>query len=153
MAGDINHVTLVGRLTREPELRHLPSGQPVLQLGVAVNGRQKDEMGNWIDKPNFFDVKVFGNQAETLAQHLAKGRRIGVDGRLDWSSWEAQDGSKRSKVEVVAFQVQFLDSRGDSGGEGPPQGSGEGTYVKTGGGVQPNGGDFEPKTQEDDIPF
>ena len=92
MAGDINRVTLVGRLTRDPELRHLPSGQPVLQLGIAVNGRQKDERGNWTDKPNFFDVKVFGNQAETLATHLAKGRRVGIDGRLDWSSWEAQDG-------------------------------------------------------------
>jgi single-strand DNA-binding protein len=113
MAGDINRVTLVGRLTRDPELRHLPSGTPVLQLGVANNGRQKDESGNWTDKPNFFDVKVFGNQAEMLAQHLAKGRRVGIDGRLDWSSWEAQDGTKRSKVEIVAFQVQFLDSRGD----------------------------------------
>ena len=92
MAGDINHVTLVGRLTRDPELRHLPSGTPVLQLGLAVNGRQKDDGDNWIDKPNFFDVKVFGNQAEMLSNHLAKGRRIGVDGRLDWSSWEAQDG-------------------------------------------------------------
>jgi single-strand DNA-binding protein len=118
MAGDINRVTLVGRLTRDPELRHLPSGQPVLQLGLAVNGRQRDDGGNWIDKPNFFDVKVFGNQAESLSQHLVKGRRIGVDGRLDWSSWEAQDGSKRSKVEVVAFQVQFLDSRGDGEGGG-----------------------------------
>src|ERR671931_1109165 len=115
MAGDINRVTLVGRLTRDPELRHLPSGSPVLQLGVAVNGRQKDETGNWVDKPNFFDVKVFGNQAEMLAQHLSKGRRIGVDGRLDWSSWEAQDGTKRSKVEVVAQSVQFLDSKGDAG--------------------------------------
>ena len=113
MAGDINRVTIVGRLTRDPELRHLPSGNPVLQLGVAVNGRQKDETGNWVDKPNFFDVKVFGNQAEMLAQHLSKGRRIGVDGRLDWSSWEAQDGSKRSKVEIVAQSVQFLDSRGE----------------------------------------
>ena len=75
MAGDINRVTLVGRLTRDPELRHLPSGSPVLQLGVACNGRQKDEAGNWTDKPNFFDVKVFGNQAEMLSQHLAKGRR------------------------------------------------------------------------------
>ena len=74
MAGDINRVTLVGRLTRDPELRHLPSGSPVLQLGVACNGRQKDEAGNWTDKPNFFDVKVFGNQAEMLSQHLAKGR-------------------------------------------------------------------------------
>ena len=110
MAGDINRVTLVGRLTRDPELRHLPSGSPVLQLGLAVNGRQKDDAGNWTDKPNFFDVKVFGNQAEMLSQHLAKGRRVGIDGRLDWSSWEAQDGSKRSKVEEYRLQ--------QSGGKG-----------------------------------
>ena len=117
MAGDINRVVLVGRLTRDPEVRHLPSGQPVLQLGIAVNGRTQDAGGNWVDKPNFFDVKLFGNRAESLAPHLAKGRRIGVDGRLDWSSWEAQDGSKRSKVEVVAFDIQFLDSRGDGEGQ------------------------------------
>jgi len=66
MAGDINRVTIVGRLTRDPELAHLPSGTAVLKLGVAVNGRQKDESGNWTDKPNFFDVKVFGNQADAL---------------------------------------------------------------------------------------
>jgi single-strand DNA-binding protein len=143
MAGDINRVTLVGRLTRDPELRHLPSGQPVLQLGLAVNGRQRDEAGNWTDKPNFFDVKVFGNQAETLSQHLAKGRRVGIDGRLDWSSWEAQDGSKRSKVEVVAFQVQFLDSRGDAGAEAPQ-------YVPTAD-VAADTSDFSPS--DDDIPF
>ena len=113
MAGDINRVTIVGRLTRDPELRHLPSGTAVLQLGVAVNGRQKDEGGNWIDKPNFFDVKVFGNQADTLNTHLSKGRRIGVDGRLDWSSW--------SKVEIIAQSVQFLDSRGEAGGDGERQ--------------------------------
>ena len=153
MAGDINRVTLVGRLTRDPELRHLPSGSPVLQLGVACNGRQKDEAGNWTDKPNFFDVKVFGNQAEMLSQHLAKGRRVGIDGRLDWSSWEAQDGSKRSKVEVVAFDIQFLDSRGE--GEYPSTGEPQ-QYVKTGGGgdVNPDTSDFGPKTgADDDIPF
>jgi len=143
MAGDINRVTLVGRLTREPELRHLPSGQPVLQLGLAVNGRQRDEAGNWVDKPNFFDVKVFGNQAEMLSQHLAKGRRVGIDGRLDWSSWESQDGSKRSKVEIVAFQVQFLDSRGEAGGEAPQ-------YVPTAD-VAADTSDFSPA--DDDIPF
>lgn len=150
MAGDINRVTLVGRLTRDPELRHLPSGTQVLQLGVAVNGRQKDDAGNWIDKPNFFDVKVFGNQAEMLSQHLAKGRRIGVDGRLDWSSWEAQDGSKRSKVEVIAQSVQFLDSRGDSEGGQQP-----GVFVPAGATAEPNadfggGGGAAP---DDDIPF
>jgi single-strand DNA-binding protein len=147
MAGDINRVTLVGRLTRDPELRHLPSGTQVLQLGVAVNGRQKDDAGNWTDKPNFFDVKVFGNQAEMLAQHLGKGRRIGVDGRLDWSSWEAQDGSKRSKVEVIAQSVQFLDSRGDAEG-GQPQ------FVPAGATAEPNA-DFGGggAAADDDIPF
>ena len=148
MAGDINRVTLVGRLTRDPELRHLPSGSPVLQLGLAVNGRQKDEAGNWTDKPNFFDVKVFGNQAEMLSMHLSKGRRVGIDGRLDWSSWEAQDGSKRSKVEVVAFQVQFLDSRTD--GEGG--GGGQREYVPAGD-VAANQTDFTPAATDDDIPF
>jgi single-strand DNA-binding protein len=144
MAGDINRVTLVGRLTRDPELRHLPSGTPVLQMGLAVNGRQKDDAGNWTDKPNFFDIKVFGNQAEMLSQHLAKGRRIGVDGRLDWSSWEAADGTKRSKVEVVAQSVQFLDSRTD--GEQT-----ERQFVPAGAAEQ--GGDFPPSPADDDIPF
>ena len=143
---NINRVVLVGNLTKDPELRHLPSGTPVLQLGLANNGRQKDDAGNWTDKPNFFDVKIFGNQAEMLAQHLAKGRRIGIDGRLDWSSWEAQDGSKRSKVEIVAFQIQFLDSRGE-GGEGQsyiPQSdvnADQSDFVKAG------------ATTDDDIPF
>jgi single-strand DNA-binding protein len=143
VAGDINRVTLVGRLTRDPELRHLPSGSAVLQLGLAVNGRQRDDAGNWTDKPNFFDIKVFGNQAETLAQHLAKGRRVGVDGRLDWSSWEAQDGTKRSKVEVVAQTVQFLDSRMDA------EGGGERQFVPAGAG---DDADLAAGA-DDDIPF
>jgi single-strand DNA-binding protein len=141
---DINRVTLVGRLTRDPELRALPSGTSVLNLGLAVNGRQKDSSGNWIDKPNFFDVKVFGAQAEMLANHLAKGRRIGVDGRLDWSSWEAQDGGKRSKVEVVAQSVQFLDSRGDSDAGGGNQ------FVPAGASA---GSDADFQGSDDDIPF
>ena len=145
MAGDINRVVLVGRLTRDPEVRHLPSGQPVLQLGLAVNGRQKDDMGNWVDKPNFFDVKLFGPRAESLSQYLSKGKRIGIDGRLDWSSWE-QDGAKRSKVEIVAFDIQFLDSRGD--GEGRPDGG----YIPTSD-VKANTEDFAPQAADDDIPF
>jgi single-strand DNA-binding protein len=143
---DINRVTLVGRLTRDPELRALPSGSSVLNLGLAVNGRQKDSSGNWIDKPNFFDVKVFGAQADMLANHLAKGRRIGVDGRLDWSSWEAQDGGKRSKVEVVAQSVQFLDSRGDEGGGG----GGGNQFVPAGASA---GSDADFQGSDDDIPF
>ncbi|MDX6370020.1 MAG: single-strand DNA-binding protein [Gaiellaceae bacterium] len=149
MAGDINRVTIVGRLTRDPELAHLPSGTAVLKLGVAVNGRQKDEAGNWTDKPNFFDVKVFGNQADALNNHLAKGRRVGVDGRLDWSSWEAQDGSKRSKVEIVAQSVQFLDSRGEAGGGG---GDGERQFVPAA--ATAGNEDFSSSASaDDDIPF
>ncbi|HEY8726196.1 MAG TPA: single-stranded DNA-binding protein [Gaiellaceae bacterium] len=147
MAGDINRVTIVGRLTRDPELAHLPSGTAVLKLGVAVNGRQKDEGGNWIDKPNFFDVKVFGNQADALNNHLAKGRRVGVDGRLDWSSWEAQDGTKRSKVEIVAQSVQFLDSRQDAGGGG---GDGERQFVPA---AATAGNEDFAASADDDIPF
>ena len=143
MAGDINRVTLVGRLTRDPELRHLPSGTPVLEMGVAVNGRMQDDAGNWVDKPNFFDVKVYGNQAEMLSQHLAKGRRIGIDGRLDWRSWEAQDGTKRSKVDVVAQTVQFLDSRQDGA---------ESAYVPAGA-TAGGGDDFPTSPTDDDIPF
>jgi single-strand DNA-binding protein len=143
---DINRVTLVGRLTRDPELRALPSGTSVLSLGLAVNGRQKDQTGNWIDKPNFFDVKVFGGQADMLANHLAKGRRVGVDGRLDWSSWEAQDGTKRSKVEVVAQSVQFLDSRGEGGAGG----DGGNQFVPAGASA---GSDADFQGSDDDIPF
>jgi len=145
MAGDINRVTLVGRLTRDPELRHLPSGSPVLEFGLAVNGRQQDSGGQWVDKPNFFDVKVYGNQAEFLSQYLQKGRRVGIDGRLDWRSWEAQDGTKRSKVDVVAQTVQFLDSRGE--GEG-----GGGQFVPAGA-TASQGADFPPAAADDDIPF
>jgi single-strand DNA-binding protein len=145
MAGDINRVTLVGRLTRDPELKHLPSGSAVLELGLAVNGRKQDASGQWVDKPNFFDVKVFGNQAEMLSQHLGKGRRIGVDGRLDWSSWESQDGGKRSKVEVIAQSVQFLDSRNDGG-------DGGGSFVPAGA-AQSSSADFPSSPTDDDIPF
>ncbi|HEV7641793.1 MAG TPA: single-stranded DNA-binding protein [Gaiellaceae bacterium] len=140
---DINRVTLVGRLTRDPELRGLPSGTSVLNLGLAVNGRQKDQAGNWTEKPNFFDVKVFGAQADMLANHLSKGRRIGVDGRLEWSSWDAQDGTKRSKVEVVAQSVQFLDSRGDGDGGGNQ-------FVPAGASA---GSDADFQGSDDDIPF
>ena len=97
-------------------------------------------------KGEVVDVKVFGNQAEMLMNHLTKGRRVGIDGRLDWSSWEAQDGSKRSKVEVVAQDVQFLDSRQD--GEGG--GGGQSQFVPAG--VPAEKADFGAAA-DDDIPF
>jgi len=111
---NINRVVLVGNLTKDPELRHTPSGTAVCKLRLAVNTRQKDgQTGEWGDKPNYFDVTVWGNQGESCAQYLAKGRPVGVDGRLDWREWDAQDGTKRQAVEIIADSVQFLGSRQD----------------------------------------
>src|ERR671911_764198 len=118
MPADLNRVTLVGRLTRDPELRHTQAGDPVCSIRLAVSSRARDETGNWGDRSNYFDVTVFGRQAETASTYLAKGRRIGVDGRLSWREWQAQDGSKRQSVEGIANDVFFLDSRGDGMGQG-----------------------------------
>jgi len=107
---NINRVILVGNLTRDPELRHTPSNTAVCSLRLAVGSRRKDASGQWIEKPNYFDVTVWGNQGENCAQYLSKGRPIGVDGRLEWREWEATDGTKRQAVEIIADSVQFLGS-------------------------------------------
>ena len=109
---NINRVVLVGNLTRDPELRHTPSGMAVCSLRLAVNTRRKDSAtGEWTEKPNYFDITVWGNQGENCAQYLAKGRPVAIDGRLEWREWEAQDGSKRQSVDIIADAVQFLGSR------------------------------------------
>jgi len=111
-ATNINRVVITGNLTRDPELRSIPNGTSVCSLRVAVNGRRKDaESGQWVDKPNYFDVTVFGAQGENCAQYLAKGRPVAVEGRLNWREWEAQDGGKRQSVDIIADTVQFLGSR------------------------------------------
>jgi single-strand DNA-binding protein len=119
-ATNINVVCVTGNLTRDPELRTTSGGTSVCKLRVAVNSRRKDgQSGEWIDKPNYFDVTVFGAQGENCANYLSKGRPVAVEGRLDWSEWEAQDGSgKRSKVEIIANSVQFLGSRSDNDNSG-----------------------------------
>jgi single-strand DNA-binding protein len=142
---NINRVVLVGNLTRDPELRHTPSGTAVCKLRVAVNTRQKNQStGEWGDKPNYFDVTVWGNQAESCSQFLSKGRPIGIDGRLDWREWDAQDGTKRQAVEIIAESVQFLGGRQD--GEG-----GGNQYVPAGAAAQRD--DFTSAAVDDDIPF
>jgi single-strand DNA-binding protein len=111
-ATNINRVVITGNLTRDPELSSTPGGTSVCRLRVAVNSRRKDESGNWVDKPNYFDVTVWGAQGENCAQYLAKGRPVAVDGRLNWREWEAKDGSgKRQSVDIIADSVQFLGSR------------------------------------------
>lgn len=147
MAVNINRVIITGNLTRDPELRSLPSGFAVCKLGVAVNGRRKNASGEWEDKANFFDVTVFGAQGENAAKYLSKGRPVAIDGRLEWSQWETE-GQKRQKVEIVADSVQFLGGRDESAG-GPPAPRGD---------VTVDDGDFGPPPQVDsavdeDIPF
>jgi len=145
MAASVNRVVVVGNLTRDPELRHTPSGTPVCSLRIAVNTRRKDASGQWADKANYFSVSVFGQQAENCAQYLAKGRPVAIDGRLvEWREWE-QDGNKREAVEIVADSVQFLGSRGDGDGGG-------GGYIPADAPATP-AGDFPSSPTDDDIPF
>ena len=153
-ASNVNRVVITGNLTRDPDLRSLQSGTSVCKLRVAVNTRRKDQSGEWVDKPNYFDVTVWGAQGENCATYLSKGRPVAVDGRLEWREWEANDGSgKRQSVEIIADTVQFLGSRGDGGGEG----GGNGFRAQSD--VPADTSDFqssEPTSvgaSDDDIPF
>ena len=116
-ATNINRVVLTGNLTRDPELRSTSSGMSVCSLRVACNTRRKDQTtGDWVDKPNFFDVTVWGAQGENCARFLAKGRPVAIDGRLEWREWETPEGHKRQAIDIVADAVQFLGGREDGGG-------------------------------------
>ena len=151
MAANINRVVLVGNLTRDPELRHTPGGTAVCSLRIAVNTRRKDAAtGDWTEKPNYFDVTVWGNQGESCAQYLAKGRPVAIDGRLEWREWEAQDGTKRQAVEIIADTVQFLGGRGDGEGGGFGGGGGGNQYVPAAAAAE-SSADFGGA--DDDIPF
>jgi single-strand DNA-binding protein len=149
MAANINRVVLVGNLTRDPELRHTPSGTAVCSLRLAVNTRRKDgATGEWTEKPDYFDITVWGNQGESCAQYLSKGRPVAVDGRLEWREWDAQDGTKRQAVEIIADSVQFLGGRADGEGGGQPQ------FVPAGATAQTENADFGGGAgADDDIPF
>lgn len=121
MARSLNQVTLMGNLTRDPELRQTPTGQNVTSFSLALNRSYKDQSGEWQEATDYIDIVCWGPLAERVAQYLSKGRRCLVQGRLQSRSWE-QDGQKRSKVEVLANDVTFLDSRG--AGDSNHQGSG-----------------------------
>lgn len=122
-ASNINVVVLTGNLTRDPETRTTPGGMNITTLRIACNSRAKDASGEWVDKPNYFNVVVFGAQGDNCAKFLEKGRPVCVDGRLAWREWE-KDGNKREAVEIVAENVQFLSS-GDGAGRSEPDTSGE----------------------------
>lgn len=114
----INRVNISGNLTRDPELRSTAGGTQVLTFGVAVNDRRRNpQSGEWEDVPNYIDCVVFGNRAEPLSRFLSKGMKVAIEGKLRWSSWE-RDGQKRSKIEVIVDEVEFLSQRngGQQGG-------------------------------------
>ena len=144
---DINSVTLVGRLTRDAELRYTNSGYAVCKFAIAINRRRK--VGDqWEDEANFFDIVLWGKQAESLNQYLVKGKQVGIDGELRQSRWE-QDGQPRSRVEISANNIQLL-----GGGRGGERGL---ESRESGSGNQPadgeNAGEPIPTEFEDDIPF
>lgn len=114
MARSVNQVILMGNLTRDPELRQTPSGQSVVSFSLALNRAYKGQNGEWQEATDYIDIVAWGPLAERVSQYLTKGRRALVQGRLQSRSWE-QDGQKRSKVEVLANDVTFVDSRGDGG--------------------------------------
>lgn len=113
----INRVVISGNLTRDPELRSTAGGMSVLKMGIAVNDRRKNaQTGEWEDVPNFFDVTVFGSRGESLSRFLSKGSKVAVEGKLRWRQWETPDGDKRSAVEIIADDIEFMSSRGEGGG-------------------------------------
>lgn len=142
----INRVVVTGNLTRDPELRSLSSGSSVCSLRVAVNTRRKDNStGEWVDKPNYFDVTVWGKQGENAARYLSKGRPVAVDGRLEWREWADKDGNNRQAVEIVADTVQFL---GTANGSEERVSVGEARQAIEEFATQPAG-----VSADDDIPF
>lgn len=153
-----NKVLLMGNLTRDVEVRHLPSGQAVANIGLAVNRRFKTNEGEQREEVTYIDCEAWGKTAEIMAKYLSKGRPVFVEGRLKLDTWQDKtDGSNRSKMKVVIESFNFIDSKGGGGGEGGGFGgarSGAPARAAAGGGAAASPGDsYEPEINEDDIPF
>ncbi|MDR2246216.1 MAG: single-stranded DNA-binding protein [Treponema sp.] len=157
---DINHVVLVGRLTRDAELKYTAGGQAVCKFSLAINRRRKSGE-QWVDEANFFDIVLWGRQGEALNQYLVKGKQVGIDGELRQDRWE-QDGQNRSKVEIVANNLQLLGGGPGGGGGGYTPGGGYtsgGGYQEhrnEGGAERPSRDSGHPRGDDsfaDDIPF
>lgn len=105
----INKATITGNITRDPELRQTQGGTSVLTIGVAVNDRRKNQQtGEWEDYPNFIDCTIFGNRATGVAPHLEKGMKVAIEGKLNQSRWQAEDGANRSKIEIIVDEIEFM---------------------------------------------
>lgn len=140
----INRVIISGNLTRDPDLRCTQSGTAVLSFGVAVNDRCKNQQtGEWEDRPNFVDCTMFGARANSLAQYLSKGTKVSIEGKLRWSQWE-RDGQKRSKLEVIVDELEFMSSRDGGGNAYGNQGCNA---------PAPSNSAPAPVPYDDDIPF
>jgi|SRR5208282_1229925 len=150
----VNKVILIGNLGRDPEVRYLPSGNPVANFSIATSENFTDRNGAKQERTDWHNIVVYGKQAESCGQYLKKGRQVFIEGRISYRNYEAKDGSgKRYVTEIVAQRVQFLGGRG---GAGPDEGSdfGGGRAGGSGGGGQPGGGGDEvPPMDDEDIPF
>lgn len=149
---NLNKVMLLGNLTRDPELRHTPKGSAVADLGIAVNRKVQDGNGSWKDETTFVDVTVWGASAENAQKYLTKGRGVFIEGRLQMDVWDDKaTGQKRSKLKVVADNLQFLPD-----GKGGPRPPNDVAYTGTPDGSSRQGGSAGPMDdyqEEDDIPF
>ena len=156
----INKVMITGNLTRSPELRTTQGGTAVLTFGVAVNDRRKNpQTGEWEDYPNFVDCAIFGKRAETVGKFIDKGSKVAIEGKLRYSSYE-RDGHKRSKLEVIVDEIEFMSRQGDSKTQNGQQSqqpnnyTNQGGYGANSGSQQPTGGYYGQDIYEDsDIPF
>ena len=152
---DLNHVVLIGRLTRDAELKYTAGGQAVCKFSIAVNRRKK--VGDqWEDEANFFDIVLWGKQGESLQSYLVKGKMVGIDGELRQDRWQ-QDGQNRSKVEIIANYLQLLGGGGDRQNNHHAQPGSDGSYnqSKESGGGSASAGNFSGSNDgfTDDIPF
>jgi single-strand DNA-binding protein len=119
-----NRVILVGNLTRDPELRYIPSGTAVTDVGLAVNDRRKNAQGEWVEDTTFVDVTLWGRTAEVASEYLNKGAPVLIEGRLKLDTWE-KDGKKNSKLRVIGERMQMLGARQGGGTSGGQRGGGQ----------------------------
>jgi single-strand DNA-binding protein len=113
MSNDMNHFNIIGRLTRDPELKYLPSGTAVASFSIAVGKAYKNSSGELVDEVDFFNCKAWSKLGETICNYVKKGHRLGIEGRLSQNSWEDQNGNKRSTVELIVSSMYFLQPKGE----------------------------------------
>ncbi|MDR0705538.1 MAG: single-stranded DNA-binding protein [Planctomycetaceae bacterium] len=150
-----NRVILVGNLTRTPELRHIPSGTAVTDIGLAVNDRRKNLAGEWVDETTFVDITLWGRTAEIAAEYLTKGSPVLIEGRLKLDTWEA-DGQKRSKLKVIGEKMSMLGSGGNRNEEGSYSRPASNSYSSSSSTARPQQSPqdyYDVPPEGDDVPF